>query len=92
MTCGTSTSARAVGPKCPQIALSPHAELPYPVASVERLQSIVKQAFTKRRKTLRNALAGVVPDAALEDLGIDAGLRPENLSLEDYTRLANWRA
>ncbi len=74
------------------VRLMPHDTLPYPVDSVERLQGIVKHAFTKRRKTLRNALAGAVPEGALESLGIDPGLRPENLSLEDYTRLANWRA
>ncbi len=74
------------------VRLVPHQTLPYPVASIERLQNIVKQAFTKRRKTLRNALSGVVPSEALEDLSIDTGLRPENLSLEDYTRLANWKA
>lgn len=73
------------------IRLTPHQTLPFPVKSVERLQNIVKQAFTKRRKTLRNALAGVVPPEALDDLDIDTGLRPENLSLEDYTRLANYQ-
>ena len=73
------------------VRLTPHQTLPHPVKSVERLQSIVKQAFTKRRKTVRNALSGVVPTQALEDLNIDAGLRPENLTLEQYAALANWK-
>ena len=72
--------------------LVPHAQLPHPVESVDRLQGIVKHAFTKRRKTLRNALAGVVSEEAMAALEIDPGLRPENLSLAQYAALANWKA
>ena len=74
------------------VRLVPHKTLPYPVKSVERLQNIVRIAFTKRRKTLRNALAGAVEPEALEDLGIDNSLRPENLSLEQFCKLSNWQA
>jgi len=74
------------------VRLTPHKELPHPVDSIERLQTIVRTAFTKRRKTLRNALAGVIPVEVLPELGIDASLRPENLSLKDYAALANWKA
>ncbi len=73
------------------VRLVPHATLPFPVDSIERLQNLVRMAFTKRRKTLRNALAGVVPPEALEQLNIDSGLRPENLSLEQFTQLSNWK-
>ena len=73
------------------VRLVPYKELPHPVKSVPRLQSLVKQAFTKRRKTLRNALSGVLPPEALDDLGIDPGLRPENLSLADYARLSDYQ-
>lgn len=74
------------------VRLVPHAQLPHPVESVDRLQGIVKHAFTKRRKTLRNALAGVVSEEAMAALEIDPGLRPENLSLAQYAALANWKA
>lgn len=74
------------------VRLVPHEKLPYPVESIERLQHIVRMAFTKRRKTLRNALKGIVDDAALEDLNIDTSLRPENLTLQQFTQLANWKA
>ncbi|KZX76797.1 16S rRNA (adenine(1518)-N(6)/adenine(1519)-N(6))-dimethyltransferase [Oleiphilus sp. HI0009] len=73
------------------VRLTPHKELPHPVESLERLQTIVKTAFTKRRKTLRNALSGVIELEALEELDIDAGLRPENLSLAQYAALTNWK-
>ena len=54
------------------------------------LENIVRQAFSARRKTLRNAL-GLEP-ADCEVLGIDARARPENLSPADYVRIARHRA
>jgi 16S rRNA (adenine1518-N6/adenine1519-N6)-dimethyltransferase len=53
------------------------------------LGRVVTAAFTKRRKTLRNALEGVADEATLRTLGIDPRLRPENLGVEDYVRIAN---
>jgi 16S rRNA (adenine1518-N6/adenine1519-N6)-dimethyltransferase len=47
---------------------------------------LVRRAFSARRKTLRNALG--LSAAALARLGLDPGLRPENLSPEDYARIA----
>ena len=47
-------------------------------------EDVLRKAFSARRKTLRNALPGV--DFAA--LGIDPGLRPENLSPEDYARVS----
>jgi 16S rRNA (adenine1518-N6/adenine1519-N6)-dimethyltransferase len=47
-------------------------------------EDLLRKAFSARRKTLRNALPGV--DFAA--LGIDPGLRPENLSPQDYARLS----
>jgi 16S rRNA (adenine1518-N6/adenine1519-N6)-dimethyltransferase len=46
--------------------------------------ALLRRAFSARRKTLRNALPGVDFAAA----GVDPGLRPENLSPEDYARLS----
>jgi len=50
--------------------------------------AVVTRAFGARRKTLRNALSSLIDAAALGRLGIDAGLRPENVSPEDYIRIA----
>jgi 16S rRNA (adenine1518-N6/adenine1519-N6)-dimethyltransferase len=47
-------------------------------------EDLLRRAFSARRKTLRNALPGIDFEAA----GIDSGLRPENLSPEDYARLS----
>jgi 16S rRNA (adenine1518-N6/adenine1519-N6)-dimethyltransferase len=53
-------------------------------APLEIDAALLRRAFSARRKTLRNALPGVDFAAA----GIDPGLRPENLSAEDYARLS----
>ena len=47
-------------------------------------EDVLRKAFSARRKTLRNALPGV----DFGRLGIDAGLRPENLSPQDYARIS----
>lgn len=73
------------------VRLVPHQQLPFPVDSVTRLQHVVRTAFSKRRKTLRNALAGAIEPQSIEALGIDPGLRPENLSLEQFCQLSNWK-
>jgi 16S rRNA (adenine1518-N6/adenine1519-N6)-dimethyltransferase len=53
------------------------------------LARVVTAAFSKRRKTLRNALGGVIGEDGLCKLRIDPQLRPENLSVGDYVRIAN---
>jgi 16S rRNA (adenine1518-N6/adenine1519-N6)-dimethyltransferase len=68
--------------------------MPRPVASLAvrdaaSLGRVVTAAFTKRRKQLRNALAGVIDEAGLRALGIDPGLRPENLEVAEYVAIAN---
>ncbi|MBI2167936.1 MAG: 16S rRNA (adenine(1518)-N(6)/adenine(1519)-N(6))-dimethyltransferase RsmA [Actinobacteria bacterium] len=59
------------------------------VGSPERLFALVRAGFAHRRKMLRRALSGVVPDAAatLANAGIDAEARAEQLSLDDWARL-----
>lgn len=52
-------------------------------------QQLVKQAFSQRRKTLRNALKGLVGDSEWTAAGLDASLRPEQLSPAEYVHLAN---
>ena len=47
-------------------------------------EDLLRKAFSARRKTLRNALPGL----DFRRAGIDPGLRPENLSPEDYARLS----
>jgi 16S rRNA (adenine1518-N6/adenine1519-N6)-dimethyltransferase len=49
----------------------------------------VAQAFSQRRKTLRNCLKGLLEASEIEALGIDPGIRSEQLFPEDFARLAN---
>ena len=53
------------------------------------LGELVTAAFSQRRKTVRNALAAYADADELSGLGIDPRLRPEDLSLADFIRLAN---
>jgi len=52
----------------------------------KRFEQVVREAFSARRKTLRNALS--LEPGDYTELGIDARLRPENLSPQDYVRIA----
>jgi 16S rRNA (adenine1518-N6/adenine1519-N6)-dimethyltransferase len=69
-----------------------HAPAP-PVANRAWFGRLVSAVFTRRRKTLTNALAAVpaaIPPArALAAAGIDGGRRPETLSVEEFARLAD---
>jgi 16S rRNA (adenine1518-N6/adenine1519-N6)-dimethyltransferase len=47
-------------------------------------ENLLRRAFSARRKTLKNAL----PEVDFAKLGIDAKLRPENLSPDDYARIS----
>jgi len=61
----------------------------FDIADEGQLEQIVKQAFSRRRKTLRNALEGHADEAALEAAGIDPRMRPEQIPVADWIRLAN---
>ncbi|OGX19953.1 MAG: ribosomal RNA small subunit methyltransferase A [Omnitrophica WOR_2 bacterium RBG_13_44_8] len=53
---------------------------------------IIRAAFNQRRKTLRNSLDGIIPQAKLTSFfkayGLDRNIRPEDLALVDFARLA----
>ncbi len=72
------------------VRLVPHATLPYPVKDLQVLARITSQAFNQRRKTVRNSLGNLFTPEQLKDLGVDPVLRAENISVEQYCRLANW--
>ena len=50
-------------------------------------ERLVSQAFSMRRKTLRNSLRGMLDAGTIESAGIDPGLRPEALDLEQFAAL-----
>ncbi|MCK7547558.1 16S rRNA (adenine(1518)-N(6)/adenine(1519)-N(6))-dimethyltransferase RsmA [Marinobacter koreensis] len=72
------------------VRLVPHDTLPHPARDLGTLQAVVRTAFNARRKTLRKGLAGLITADQLRGLGIDDGLRPENLGLEEFVRIADF--
>ena len=74
------------------VRLMPYAKIPYPAKDYARFETIVKQAFGQRRKTLRNSLSGLKQGIAEETwvkLGIDPSKRAENLTVEEFVNLSN---
>jgi 16S rRNA (adenine1518-N6/adenine1519-N6)-dimethyltransferase len=59
-----------------------------PAVDGETFARVVAAAFGQRRKTLRNALAGWLDEAAIRACGIDPGARAETLPLQAFVRLA----
>lgn len=70
------------------VRLVPHARPPVEVGSMEAFRKLINQAFTMRRKTLRNCLRGLLEPGQIESAGIDPGLRPEALGLEQFAALS----
>ena len=78
------------------IKLNLRKEPPVKVKDKEKLFKIIKNAFMQRRKTLLNSLTNTnifknkeEGTKILESLKIDINIRPENMSLEDFTNIAN---
>lgn len=58
-------------------------------ADPERLFALVRAGFGQRRKMLRRSLAGLVEPEAFERAGVRPEARAEELSVEDWGRLAS---
>ncbi len=69
-------------------ALHPLREPPFPIPDRAAFARVVAAAFSKRRKTLRNSLRGLLEPAAIESAGVDPGARPETLSPALFAALA----
>ena len=61
----------------------------FDVQDANKLEQIVKQAFSMRRKTLRNALQGLAEAADIEAAGLEPGKRPEQIPIDGWINLAN---
>ena len=69
--------------------LVPHKSPPVKVNDYKLFSQMVNQAFTQRRKTLRNALKNYLSSEQIEAVGVNPGARPETLSLEEFAKLSN---
>ncbi len=72
------------------VRLIPHAIKPVAPEQLNSLSRIVSDAFSQRRKTLRNSLGNLFTASEIARLGIDAKARAEMLSLEDYVTLSQY--
>jgi len=72
------------------VRLIPRPVLDLGARNENEFSRVVAKAFSMRRKTLRNALADLVSEFELRDLGIDPGARAEALPVAAYVTIANW--
>ncbi|PCJ17638.1 MAG: 16S rRNA (adenine(1518)-N(6)/adenine(1519)-N(6))-dimethyltransferase [Gammaproteobacteria bacterium] len=70
------------------IKLSPKPLSSLPAIEPAHFSLVVSKAFNQRRKTLRNALKGVLDDGQIADANVNPKLRAENLSVDDFVRLS----
>jgi 16S rRNA (adenine1518-N6/adenine1519-N6)-dimethyltransferase len=66
-------------------AVAERAEVP-----AEVLNRVCLEAFNQRRKTIRNCFSNFASAEQLEQLGLNPGLRPEQLAVADFVRVAQW--
>lgn len=71
------------------VRLTPYETLPCPAQDAKQLGNVVTAAFNQRRKTIRNNLKKLISAEQLENLGIDPGLRPENLTLQNFVAISD---
>ena len=69
------------------VRLTPFIVPPFPIPDRRRYAQLVTQAFSHRRKTLKNALAGLVDENTILAAGLDPKARPETLSAGDFAKL-----
>jgi 16S rRNA (adenine1518-N6/adenine1519-N6)-dimethyltransferase len=71
--------------------------IPYPVAERAKvdpavLNRVCLEAFNQRRKTLRNGFSNFATAEQISALGIDPTIRPEQLPVSDFIKVAQWLA
>ncbi len=71
------------------VKLMPYQKLPFQAKDLNVFATIVRLAFSMRRKTVRNSLKKMIDEKRLTHLGIDANLRPENLTVKNFVDISN---
>lgn len=69
------------------VRLTPYPHPLHQVKDMALFGQLVSQAFSQRRKTLRNTLKGLATEQIIEDCGIDPSIRAEQLGLEQFSCL-----
>ncbi|MFV1992663.1 MAG: 16S rRNA (adenine(1518)-N(6)/adenine(1519)-N(6))-dimethyltransferase RsmA [Acidiferrobacterales bacterium] len=72
------------------IYMKPYKKIPWNIKNLDDFAKIVRFSFAQRRKTIRNSLKSLSEDLSwLDKTEIDLSKRPETLSVETFSRLAN---
>lgn len=71
------------------VRLTPHVHRPLSARDPSDLETVVREAFNQRRKTIRNTLKRLLNTEAIEAAGVNPGLRPEQLDLAAFVQLAD---
>jgi 16S rRNA (adenine1518-N6/adenine1519-N6)-dimethyltransferase len=71
------------------LRLTPWQQLPHKANDETHFAKLVMQAFSTRRKTLRNTLKKMLSAEQIKSVGVNPGLRPENISVAEYVALSN---
>jgi 16S rRNA (adenine1518-N6/adenine1519-N6)-dimethyltransferase len=70
------------------VRLTPRAAGESPRADAQAFGRVVAAAFNQRRKTLRNALGGLIDESGIRAAGVDPGARAETLDCAAFAALA----
>lgn len=70
------------------VRLTPRAKPLVPTELERAFDRVVREAFSKRRKTLRNSLKPLLTARQIEAAGVDPTLRPEQVDLPGFLSLA----
>jgi 16S rRNA (adenine1518-N6/adenine1519-N6)-dimethyltransferase len=71
------------------IRLKPYDKVLNQISDYPCFAHVVKQAFSQRRKTLRNCLKGTLDEQQIINLEITPGARAETLPIDSFIQLAN---
>ncbi len=72
------------------VRIAPHRQAPVKIVDREAFALVVNTAFSKRRKTLRNSLRGLVDEAQIRTAGIDPIIRAEQLGVAEFAALSTF--
>ena len=72
------------------VRLIPYEHYPFVANNIEQFEKIVKEAFSQRRKTIRNTLKSFIGENDFQKIGINPQLRAENLSVSDFVKISNY--
>lgn len=72
------------------VRLTPYQDFPVVAEDESLFSTMVTQAFSQRRKMLRNTLKTFLSEKEFIQMGLSPESRPETLSVKDYVNLANY--